>query len=140
MIAKFISGISIKAAFVIGLALGAAPSAFAAYKLGHWVGYDAGFAAADKQAEINSLNLELNTVRADLALTARLAEQHREVAQKNGLAWLHAKEAADEYEKKLQALGPTGACDLTDSDVRELQQDRSRRGVDRASSSHAPAR
>lgn len=124
------SPITTKFAFIAGLAVGgvaAAATSYAGYRVGHWIGWDRGVAAADRQSEINDLNRELAAARNDLA-TIRWAADAAQANAAKERASLEAalKELAD-YEDELKKRPDADQCRLSDADVARLQHNHFRR-------------
>ena len=111
------------AVFIAGLVLGAAGGGFVSYKAGHWVGYDAGYAAADKQAEINKLQLDLANAKVDLSAATTTAEQAEQDRIVNEKARKDAEERVDAYAKELAARSDAGRCGFTADDLRWMRDD-----------------
>lgn len=118
-------GINLAAlAGIFGLLAGAAGATYPAYKVGHWRGDSAGFARADKQAEINDARRQLAERDRDLAITRQAEADARETARANARSAVHNQELLDEYARELAARGPAAACRLDDADVFRMQRDR----------------
>ena len=109
------------AALLAGLALGALPAGWAGYRIGHGLGFTAGEAAADRQAEINTLTRERDEARADAATAAAARDLARAGEARNAEATLAAANERDEYARELATRGPAGACGFTDADLARLQ-------------------
>lgn len=108
------------AAFLAGLAAAAGPAGWAGYRIGHGIGFSAGEAAADQQAEINTLTRERNEARADAATAAAARDLARADEARNASAAIAAANERDKYARELATRGPVGACGLTDADLARL--------------------
>lgn len=108
------------AAFLAGLAVAAPPVAWATYHVAHGIGVAAGEAAANRQAEINTLTRERDEARADAATAAAARDLARAGEARNAEASVAAANERDEYARELASRGPSGACGLDDADLARL--------------------
>lgn len=89
---------------IVGLSVAAAPAIWGGYRIGHYVGWNDGYAAADKQAEINDLTRKLAEKERDRLAAEQSASAAREQAQQNARAMLSAQEDLDAYRSELEQL------------------------------------
>jgi hypothetical protein len=114
MIARLLGLLGVKTAIwglILGMSLGAASGGFLGFKAGEWLGYRAGYAAADREAELNTIKAELAAREADLAAWKKAAAQARDNAVRNAAAAETAKEWMDSYAKELEELRAVAARD-----------------------------
>lgn len=108
-------------AFAAGLVVAVLPVAWVTGKFAYAHGYLDGVAAADRQAEVNTLTRERNEARADAAIAAAARDLARAGEAHNAEATIAAANKRDEYARELAKRGPAGACALTDADLARLQ-------------------
>lgn len=109
-------------AFLAGLAVAAPPVAWATYHLAHGIGFEAGEAAADRQAEINTLTRERDEARADAATAASARDLARAGEARNAEARASAETERDDYAHELAKRSPAGACGLDDADLARMHR------------------
>ena len=90
--------------FALGVALAAGPISFVSYKLGRFVGYESGYAAADNEAEMHDLQRRLAERERDLSLAQEQSRRAQEQADQNTYAASEAVRVANEYQRELEAL------------------------------------
>ena len=106
-------------ALLSGLTLGGLPAG----GIGYAIGFARGFAAADRQAEINRLARDAAEARVDAANARQAADEARADALSNAAAAALAGKQAHAFALDLSSRGPAPGCVFNAADLARLHDD-----------------